>query len=192
MLTILVLFYTTNLAFSKLKNSSQTRINCYDSCSECKIEDDSINHNCLKCASNYSHLSDNISQCYKNLDIVNGYYYDNSTLSFEKCNPACNRCSKIDSIVTCKDCNKGYILSRGSCIPIKHISLAFDANVCYPLCMTCEEKGNEDDHKCTSCIEGFSLIYPDGKSMCIGNKFNSSYFFKLSFWVLLYLLIICA
>jgi hypothetical protein len=57
---------------------------CYLSCGTCSMEGNSDKHSCDSCLTedDYYNLSDNISQCYKKTDIINGYEFNPDYLLF--------------------------------------------------------------------------------------------------------------
>lgn len=87
--------------------SQECRINietkCYSSCASCYDFGDETNHYCITCISNYYFL-DGTSNCYQSLA---GYYKDQVTLTYKKCDNNCDACDDANS---CYICANGYSL----------------------------------------------------------------------------------
>jgi hypothetical protein len=49
---------------------------CYASCAACTSVGSTLDHKCSKCLPSYYPLVDKSTQCFKNTDIVSGYYFD--------------------------------------------------------------------------------------------------------------------
>jgi hypothetical protein len=157
-------------------------IDCYISCSLCTAEGNPTTHNCSTCAEGYFPTDNDPSMCYKSSSKVNGYYYD--TLQFKRCNIACRTCTGPASQTstnceTCNDSYSAYANDHTNCLPRQN-GMGGGFDICYPLCSTCKYKGNDLDHMCTSCIDGFSLVYMEGRSMCKGSRNIDTRSYKLS------------
>ena len=165
---------------------------CYKGCFSCDTYGTSIyNTKCIECdnANGYYPLEDKIEQCYHKDIKVNHYYYDNNI--FKKCNVACLQCSSLGSSsedTQCEKCDSdnGYYAvedKEGLCqnsIPLKYY---FDASAkmykkCFNGCYSCNEKGDFNNMKCTSC-DNDNFFYPliDKESQCYSTKEENKYIY---------------
>jgi len=110
--------------------------NCDPSCLEC------INSatNCLKCATNYYPLFNNLSSC-KN-SAPDNYYFNSNSLIYEQCSTNCKNC--VNTKENCISCNPNYYLLE-------------DKNTCYDTppqgyyYIQSESKYKKCDVSCAQC-----------------------------------------
>ena len=142
-------------------------------CNECNSE-----LNCIKCNSNneyYNSKEGNSTECTKVNEIEhNNYIYENYIY---KCNESCSQCYNSQQCIYCnqnddndfnnyfftedyKCLTKDYALNNGYFF--NEITESFIA--CSKGCRSCNEKGNENDMKCT--------IYSSSKKQCIDNYYK--------------------
>jgi hypothetical protein len=183
-----------NMIFSSINFSDI--LSCYPSCSECSNIGNRDNMNCLKCAINYYPLIDKPSQCYLASDTVEGYYYDMNSLVFKNCNIACKTCSGPSKLTStnCHICNYFYIAdsndSTNCILDTQGLESSYIDSKCFPTCATCDEKGDISNHMCTTCLDGFSMITTDGKTLCIKDVNTTDYRYSFTYWLILCILII--
>ena len=169
---------------------------CYEGCFSCDTYGTSIdNTKCSKCddANGYYPLEDKNEQCYHKDLKVNHYYYDTI---FKKCNVACLQCSSFGSssedtqCIQCDNDNGYYAVEdkEGLCqntLPLKYY---FDTSAkmykkCFNGCKSCNEIGDLNNMKCTSCDKD-NFFYPliDKESQCYSTKEENKYIYydKLS------------
>ena len=140
--------------------------NCYESCAICSVESSDSskeNHNCIKCKDNYFPFGENGTNCYTKEDVeynCPGWYFNNETNFFDKCNDICNKCDGPTEY-NCLKCRDNFFIYNGTCL--EHCpngtfnSINTDGSKkceqCYENCETCKEKGTSDDMHCTSCSD---------------------------------------
>lgn len=146
---------------------------CYQSCNYCSGVGDSINHNCLSCASNYYNLVDNNSLCYISSTHLDYYYYDVISLMFLRCYQTCLKCTgRGDSFNNnCINCTSGYSLypeNTKNCLPLPCLSGYYHDstnNICVKCNITCSKC---DQYSCIECniAQGY---YPkvDEPTLCL-------------------------
>ena len=142
---------------------------CYQSCKGCSIkasEANQENHNCLECKDGYYPFSGNRANCFTieevNTDHPN-WYFDEGLQEFGECHSSCKTCSGPleENCLICDDSDEQnpFYLYEGKCL--SHCPERTFPNTdengkkicqkCYKNCKTCEQSGNADDMKCTSC-----------------------------------------
>jgi hypothetical protein len=177
-------------------------VKCYASCSQCSDQGNELNHNCTKCALDYYPIVDLSSQCYKSDASLPGYFYDNSSLKFQKCDGACKSCSASATSKTtnCSTCAVGFVASANdstNCVSKQTSNESNDNNnsfndKCYKLCANCTEKGTDVDHKCTTCIDGYDLKNVLGKNMCIADNTLTvdQHRYNYTMWLLMFIVLV--
>ena len=170
-----------------------TILSCYEGCFSCDTYGTSKDNKCIECdnANGYYPLEENKEQCYHKDLIVNHYYYDQNDKVFKQCNVACLQCSSFGSSsedTQCKQCNNdnGYYAvedKEGLCqntLPLKYY---FDTSEkmykkCFNGCKSCNEKGDFNNMKCTSC-DNDNFFYPliDKESQCYSTNEDNKYIY---------------
>ena len=167
---------------------------CDSNCKTCTIEDIIPSTICSSCYDN-KYLKN--GKCVESCE--NGYYLDEIDPSIKicKCDIAkCEKCS-TESLFNnlCLSCNneKGYyplindINDIGDFIEchtgdIEGYYLDNNNNYykpCYNTCSKCSSNGNEDNHNCIECKEGYDLIMrQDLYSNCEPKCYNSYHYFN--------------
>ncbi|MBO6195110.1 MAG: hypothetical protein J6O56_02045, partial [Bacilli bacterium] len=170
---------------------NNTNLKTIDKCHEnCKTCNDT--NNCLTCHDSgkmYYYLGN----CLSDSECTNGIITDNS---IKKCkcmkDIKCKYCS-LQSIEDnlCESCNTGYYPKKNEntnsyfdCYNESTISEGFYLNTetnlyepCYSSCKKCNELGDINENKCTSCIDGYSfIINNNNKENCYPNCSHYIYF----------------
>ena len=166
--------------FNELPNSSFYLDNiddkyklCHESCLKCS---DKNYDNCISCHNQQGYYPKEIDTnliCYSNLTIEEGYYLDESTKEFKKCDIRCKTCNKGDTI--CQKCNNDYHFHpsiENHCITIDellapnyYLNINEDKyEICHESCSTCNGPNNNN---CTSCNGEtlFEVEYFDNKCL---------------------------
>ena len=98
---------------------------CYENCESCyKNLNDRNNQQCIKCKSYYYKVYET-DNCFRNTEIIPGYYFDYENEMFLPCHELCKTCEKGQEIIdgeihmNCKECkyrNDKYIIKiEGNC-----------------------------------------------------------------------------
>jgi hypothetical protein len=149
---------------------------CFDSCTSCTGRGDNEEHSCNKCKPNYVPMEDKLTNCYPNTETFQNYYLDLNTYVFRKCHSACSQCAELgdDNDNKCLSCSYGYanLEDRQSNCIHKDTAMSgyyFDINnnkftKCYASCKSCNQKGDDENHKCLECRQSF--YKPEGRDNC--------------------------
>ena len=152
-------------------------VTCYESCSQCNTEGDSVNHNCIECNvdNNYFPLESEQSlttehNCYNTDTVPPKYYVDAEHRVCKPCATGCLTCS-TGALGTNTNCNTCDTVSNY--YPIQHQEsiclLKDDPNIkhyyfdqdmfkqCNPGCETCDAQADATSHHCLSCDSSLSV-----------------------------------
>jgi hypothetical protein len=157
---------------------------CYSLCKTCTWypEKPDINMSCNSnsCTTNYYPKVNNMTSCFTG--ILPQYYFDGKI--YQKCYFLCDSCdvAGTDTNNQCKTCIKDYFPKEDdmtNCFTGLVEDYYFDdiTNIyrkcepkkckkrCYDSCNKCSDQGDEKNHKCISCSDGFVQL-EDDKSFC--------------------------
>ena len=153
---------------------------CHESCLTCNSKGTENNSQCLKCDNDNGYYSvyNKESNCI-NQEIKNKYhkdkYLDYYTHKYQQCASECKVCSKGKN--KCDECADGFYfleneqtqlcLNEQTKFPTYH-NYYLDTQVyrkCHNNCYMCSELGNDDDNKCTQCIEEM-MVHPIKPTHC--------------------------
>jgi hypothetical protein len=167
---------------------------CYQSCETCSTNGlgDATDHKCDSCrvSPKYYHLIDQPNMCYLNTDIINGYIF--TTNLFSQCYSGCLTCTALPAnsgaIHNCIQCNTNYYplwdnksqcyLSTAAVQGYFYDPNLFQFDSCYKTCKTCDIMGDEVNHHCTTCADGYFPL-EDNRSLCYkNNKLIDRYVFS--------------
>ena len=141
---------------------------CYHSCEICSADEsqsNADNHNCLKCQTNYYPSPITNTNCYT-IDEKNiNWYFDSENSKFGICDSSCRSCSGPNDN-QCLSCDTDLYLYNDICMdhcpegnyPILKQLYGIDyyeCEACYDNCLTCSEKGNNENMKCLKCKENY-------------------------------------
>lgn len=136
---------------------------CYYRCLLCNELGDDRNNKCIKCnyEIGYYGVEDEPYKCLnqdeKNSNPKYTYYHiDMTDYIIKKCH------YEEGYVLVDVDSKKHYVCILEPRVKIEYPSHAKDSDLiykrCYKSCYNCSILGNEEEHKCTSCIEGFKFI----------------------------------
>ena len=114
---------------------------------------------CVKCTENYI-ANENLDTCLVNAPI-DGYYYDENSLSYKECHYLCRTCSKgpILNGLTIKNSNCDTCITK-----YYKEQNTNNCSKCYENCKTCNEyKKNSTYFSCTSCDDD-KILYERSKN----------------------------
>ena len=146
---------------------------CNENCKFCSINESSsneTNNGCIECKDENYLMIEGTTNCMKKDELKEGYFINENKIY--KCNEKCKTC--VNNKNNCIQCNndKGYYydinLTKSLCFKKEDLNdTAYFINnenneyfwdFCYENCLSCNEKGNENDNKCLSCKNNFILI----------------------------------
>ena len=175
-------------------NDTQIKViyKCHEDCKKCNGPPTNNNNNCLKCRDENKFL--NFGNCTDNC--INGHYNDSENSKICNCpDTKCLRCSqesiKINKCLSCNT-NQGYykkkddIVSENSFFDCyKNLEgyylndeLVFEK--CYEKCKSCISKGDENNNKCSECLEPYISIKDfENKNNCY-NVCEYNYYYDKS------------
>ena len=182
-----------------------TITSCHNLCAECtpNLEaSDSENH-CKNCISGYYPKYDDIkddeggSNCYKQDEIIQNYYYDSSSNKFMSCNETCKYCENSYSCLSCKEgyyfkseevmnniCHTGqfdyYYLSTHETITGFKETIDSVYRKCYQTCKTCLGEGDDNNNNCGTCKDDL-INYNFDKRQCMID-YNKICFENKKYW----------
>ena len=182
-----------------------TITSCYSLCSDCtpNFEANETEQHCKNCISGYSPKNDDpkdsegSSNCYKQEELIQNYYYDSSSSTFKRCNETCKYC---ENSYSCLSCNDSYYFKNGEVMAnicytgkLDYYYLSTNENIegfketidtvykkCYQTCQTCLGEGNQNDHNCEKC-KNYLTNYNFDKRQCMIN-YNTECFDKEEYW----------
>ena len=149
---------------------------CHNNCKTCNQGPTETNNNCLTCKDSVNIYFD-LGNCRETC--INGFFIDDNSIKKCKCseNITCRYCSEESNnyhlCVTCNTDLDYYPLKNDpnnknsfvNCYNNLTISDGFFLNKeenqyeqCYSSCEKCNELGNENNHKCIKCKNGYSHI----------------------------------
>jgi hypothetical protein len=162
---------------------------CYKSCETCSADGTKDNHNCTKCAQDYFARADNDKLCYspKDNDLPN-WFFDEDSKVFKQCYQACKTCSKSGTAdaPNCDKCADGYsptsedkTMCHKNSDPLSGYfydtkTSAFEK--CFETCTECTDQGDEHNHQCKSCKDGFVSKEDDPTSCFKADKDMIGYY----------------
>ena len=98
---------------------------------------------------------------------ANDYFIDENNTKICKCliDNTCYFCNKLNKSLSC---NEGYFMKYNNDIINNNEPICYKDpegyylednlyNPCYSICKFCTNEGNENNHKCSYCIEGYSF-----------------------------------
>jgi hypothetical protein len=96
-------------------NQTKKFLKCYSACQTCNLLGDDNDHLCLTCARDYYPLIDNNNMCYKSDIVLEGYYFDSTSKTFQRCYQTCKHCSGFGDIRSpnCTECAYGLTSCDG-------------------------------------------------------------------------------
>ena len=159
---------TNNINGYYRNDSLRKYMKCYESCKTCNKEGNVNNHNCQSCKDGFVYM-DGTNNCYDKNIIIDYYYFNQN--KFVQCNNKCINCENNPNY--CSSCISGYYLLDNICETMDTIlnkgyilELNEDNNYivkkCYSTCKKCNRIGDENNHKCTECIDGtYKIIIDD-------------------------------
>ena len=172
-------------------NDTKTIDRCHNNCKTCILGPTDENNNCETCKDEGAIYFD-LGNCRDNC--INGYFVENS-INKCKCSSheKCLYCSKESSdLGLCVSCNEGYYQKKDdtsnqgpyiNCYNRETIPKNYFLNddnkyeACHSNCETCEEKGSDENNKCTNCKSGFSFIKNNNNITNCYQDCNKYYYF---------------
>ena len=164
---------------------------CYDSCGTCRIKGNKYKHKCDTCAENYYKTEGNeyLSNCYKESNKPNNYFFDENKKLFVKCSQTCGECTSrgdrySNNCTTCLNYHHFYLEEPGNCImegtqPINYYLEEKNNSYqkCFETCKTCSQYKDDNSQNCLSCEEekGYYLIF-DQPGNCVSNNPGPNYY----------------
>ena len=161
---------------------------CHSNCISCYGYGTNNKNNCKKCSIGHLIENDNNHNCITLKPGIN-YYVDLSDDTYKKCHDNCLSCDEGGDDINnkCISCIEGYSFWEGygnTCYnnkPGENYYLNIEDNIymkCHDNCLSCEEKGDENDNKCKSCRNDFNLI----NNNCVLNidKSNDGIFININ------------
>lgn len=155
-----------NETYSSVCKISLTIKECYPSCKGCtidKVGSTGDHHFCINCKEEegYYPSPEESTSCFTRTFLENkypDYFFDETEKIFIKCHDDCKKCNG-PSDEDCLICNdEDSFLYRGECIsecPLGTFkSSDYNGKICkdcYPNCETCNELGNSENMKCSTC-----------------------------------------
>ena len=147
-------------------SSLKTIDKCYQNCKTCKTGGTESNNNCLTCPESgkmYFHLGN----CYLESECTKETFIDSNNTKRCKClnNITCELCNEEG---LCLSCNNGYYPKSDDNNNIPYINCYQNPEgyylnnneiyeKCYNSCKSCNEKGDENNNKCTECKLGYEF-----------------------------------
>ena len=156
---------------------------CYEACSKCDEMGNSINHKCTKCNNlnqYYFKEDDESGNCFKESNIEDGYYLDETEKIFKKCNDRCLTCKTegTTSSSNCIKCNndENYHfdnLKANHCVTydeLQDINYYLDENddkykLCHESCLKCDGPNNNNCINCNNS-KGYYFKENDNSKVC--------------------------
>ena len=153
-------------------NETNTISRCHSNCKTCIIGPSDDNNNCETCKDEGTIYFD-LGNCRENC--INGNFTENS-INKCKCSSheKCHYCTKESSdLGLCVNCSEGYYpklddtsnqYSYINCYNNDTIEKNYFLNnenkyeACHSNCETCDERGSNEENKCTKCKSGFIFI----------------------------------
>ena len=151
-----------------LDSNNNIYYQCYSSCKTCNTRGTNANHNCQQCVDGFSFINTAqdkyavTNNCYEDCNKI--YYFNDNHEYFcvETCptgfklisekNKCIDLCTNDDTYKNeydnkcVKNCPEGTVNKNNICQP------------CYDSCKSCSAIGDENDHKCNICKDGFSKL----------------------------------
>ena len=159
--------------YSLIDNSFEK---CNENCKYCSISEENsneMNNGCIECKNENYMIINGTNNCNNSDQIEEGYFINDNKIY--KCSEKCKNC--ISDKDNCTQCNndKGYYYminsNKNQCVKKEEINdnklNAYFINkenneyfwdICYENCLSCNEKGTQDDNKCLSCKLEYMLI----------------------------------
>jgi proprotein convertase subtilisin/kexin type 5 len=159
--------FTLKLDKTCLQNNLPLTPGCHPTCGTCDTLGDIKDNKCKTCRGGY-YLLENSNNCYQENSYIQGYYLDLKLKLFTKCIAGCSFCNNN---LSCESCFLTHQLD---------LNTKLCSRICYSSCRSCDELGNSEIHKCTSCKDGF--YFQDKSSSCYSSDQNlySYYFNKIT------------
>ena len=157
--------------------------------------------NCLTCINGYFKI-ENSNNCLDKNNLPLGYYFNEQNNLITKCHNNCKTCSDSntnDILFNCLECdeNRKFYEKSKNCLDcvlrnkyvnfmqtdcIDEIPEGYylfndeykSIDICYISCKNCNEKGNENDHKCLECSDEYPYNYKNLK--CLKNCYEDNLF----------------
>jgi hypothetical protein len=134
---------------------------CYLTCQTCTTTPGTVaDHQCTSCKSTYFPKVDNTSSCFTGPQDL--YYLDGAI--YQKCYSTCLTCETTpgtDTVHQCKTCLANYfpkVDNLANCYTGTQNKYYLDVNIykqCYSTCGMCNTIGDNNDHKCDTCITNY-------------------------------------
>ncbi len=150
---------------------------CYDTCGKCFQFGNSTNHNCHKCKDGYHFIYNRTGYCVRPADKCENCYLDEDDDTYKPCYEKCGGCSQGGDSTNhhCTFCAKYtngtfiyYFVEghSGQCFNRSEINDDYyyeeEENIyrpCYNKCKKCSKGGNDDNHNCDVCVNGYYFVY---------------------------------
>jgi hypothetical protein len=159
---------------------------CYSSCNSCQQTGNFDNHLCATCKDTYFSLEDKLSQCYRDTQVLSGYYFSQGI--FKKCYGSCESCVQTGNFQDhlCTVCRQTYFPKEDHpsiCNPSSEVLSGYYYNndvfkLCFISCESCQVTGDSNAHLCSSCRANY---YPlvDKVTQCFpSTQFVPTYYFS--------------
>ena len=151
---------------------------CGDTCATCLEGPETDKHHCKTCKSGYNQIyGDNGGNCEKDKE-KDGYYVDQNDNLWKKCYESCETCKNggTEESNNCDTCAHGNYkvenidgqCSNSNTLPSDNYYFDNSGPIwkhCYPTCKTCDIGGNDNDHNCKECKDGYLPVQE--KDQCL-------------------------
>jgi len=154
-----------------LDSSDNSYKECYETCETCEKAGTETDHNCKKCINGYHFIYNQSGLCIPEKDKCDSCYLDEEDDTYKQCYDSCLSCTKggTDSNNNCVNCKEHYHFIynlTGQCISENNRpdDTYYDEEEdtykkCYEKCSKCASSGDEVNHNCISCQNGYHWIY---------------------------------
>jgi hypothetical protein len=176
-------------SFTYITDNNDTPCNyniilCYVSCFSCDKAGDVNNNNCTACDTGkyyYPIFNSLDGNCYLKTQKLKNYYFDSSVNLFKTCYSSCDYCSQNGNAQTnnCDACATSYYPLEGNvsqCYLATDIingyyfdNKQFQFMLCYNSCLKCKLKGDDLNHNCLKCKDGYAYLI-DNQNNCYLNE----------------------
>lgn len=166
--------------------------NCYSTCLSCHSKGSISDHQCTLCIQDHYFL-EGTSNCYHGTDPPDNYYFNSTSLLFEKCFSSCKQCFNkgISSSHNCLSCKENfYSIDRyeGFCYYYLEsvTNYYFDELLemfkqCSSECKNCFDKPFDEDTNCIECSDGL-IPHPNDNSICVRDCSPYTWYIDIVTW----------